>query len=59
MNSRAELVLAPLSVLQSLRRLHLREGHFLMEGLAGLTYLDLDYAYVTCLNSSGLVNTME
>ncbi len=58
-NSRAELVLAPLSVLQSLRRLHLREGHFLMEGLAGLTYLDLDYAYVTCLNSSGLVNTME
>ncbi len=27
--------------------------------LAGLTYLDLDFAYVTCVNSSGLVNTME
>jgi hypothetical protein len=55
----AELALAPLSMLQSLRRLHLREGEFPMEGLAGLTYLDLDLARVTCVHSSGLVNTME
>ncbi len=55
----AKLGLAPLSMLQSLRRLHLREGEFLMEGLTGLTYLDLDLACVTCVNSSGLVNAME
>ncbi len=55
----AKLAQAPLSMLQSLRRLHLREGEFLMEGLTGLTYLDLDLACVTCVNSSGLVNTLE
>ena len=55
----AKLALAPLSMLQSLRRLHLREGEFLVEGLAGLTYLNLVLACVTCVNSSGLVNTME
>ncbi len=54
-----ELALAPLSTLQSLRRLHLRGGDYLMEGLAGLTYLELDLACVTCANSSDLVSTME
>ncbi len=54
-----ELALAPLSTLQSLRRLHLRGGDYLVEGLAGLTYLDLDHASVTCVNTLGLVNTME
>ncbi|DBA94564.1 TPA: hypothetical protein ACH3X1_002148 [Trebouxia sp. C0004] len=57
--SAVELALTPLSMLQSLRRLHLREGDFLMEGLAGLTYIDLDLAHVMCVNSSGLVNSVE
>ncbi len=30
-----------------------------MAGLAGLTYLDLDHASVTCVNTLGLVNNME